>query len=129
MKRHLALAAALLLALAMGQTAPARAEDQAIERVKEAVDALGGAEALRALKGVAIKAEGKHWEPEQSLVPDGEPRLTDEFAYTVTWDLAQGMARTDWDRMIKYPAATHEVYSEIVTPAAGYVAAEIVAQK
>ena len=30
------------------------------------------------------------------------------------------MARTDWDRAIQFPAITHDVYSEIVTPQRGY---------
>jgi glyoxylase-like metal-dependent hydrolase (beta-lactamase superfamily II) len=120
MKRSLLLTA-LLLAAPQGAIAKSMSP---ADLVKAAVAAEGGADALRALKSITIKAEGKHWEPEQSLVAGGEARLADEFTYSVSWDLAGGKARTDWDRVMKYPAPSHEIYSEIVTPALGFVTDE-----
>ena len=43
--------------------------------VGRAVQAMGGADRLNAIKTVAVKANVKHWEPEQSDVPGGEPRF------------------------------------------------------
>src|SRR5881392_2465011 len=86
MKYTLSISAALLLA--MSQAQPSLAQ--------------GGADALRALKGLAIKGNAKFWEPGQSKVAGGEPKLLEEATFTITWDLAKGMARTEWDRDHKY---------------------------
>jgi glyoxylase-like metal-dependent hydrolase (beta-lactamase superfamily II) len=96
------------------QTSPAH------DLVNQALDAMGGADALRALRGLAIKGEVRHWEPEESYSPGGPPVFTDHSTFTVLWDLKAGTARTDWDRFIQFPAVTHDVYSEIVTPQRGY---------
>ncbi len=40
---------------------------------------------------------------------------------TITWDLANGMARTQWDRDMKYPAVEKIKYTDVVTPTLGYV--------
>jgi glyoxylase-like metal-dependent hydrolase (beta-lactamase superfamily II) len=96
------------------QTSPAR------DLVNQALDAMGGADALRALRGLAIKGEVRHWEPEESYSPGGPPVFTDHSTFAIRWDLKAGAARTDWDRFIQFPAVTHDVYSEIVTPRRGY---------
>jgi len=96
------------------QTSPAR------DLVNQALDAMGGADALRALRGLAIKGEVRHWEPEESYSPGGPPVFTDHSTFAILWDLKAGTARTDWDRFIQFPAVTHDVYSEIVTPRRGY---------
>lgn len=120
MKRIPILAAVLLAGVALPQTGSAETKTSG-DLVKQAVAAEGGAKALRGLKRVTITADVKHWEPEQSLVADGEPRFTDDAKMTVTWDLEKGIARTDWDRMMVYPAPSHEVYSEVVRTTLGYV--------
>src|SRR5262249_4788526 len=91
--------------------------------VKQAVTAQGGAE-LRALKSLAIKGDAKFWEPGQSPVAGGEPRFLGDAAFTVSWDLAQGRARTLWDRDQKYPEPVKLKYTETVLPALGYVTDE-----
>jgi glyoxylase-like metal-dependent hydrolase (beta-lactamase superfamily II) len=88
--------------------------------VNQAIEAMGGAGALRALHRLAIKGEVRHWEPEESYSPGGPPVFTDHSTFTMLWGLTTGMARTDWDRAIQFPAITHDVYSEIVTPRRGY---------
>jgi glyoxylase-like metal-dependent hydrolase (beta-lactamase superfamily II) len=90
----------------------------------QAVAAEGGADALRALKTITIKSEAKHWEPEQSLVADGEPRFLGDSTVTVTWDLANGMARSEWTRAMKYPSVRPLKYTEVMTPTLGSVADE-----
>ena len=86
--------------------------------------ALPNSRALRALKTITIKSEAKHWEPEQSLVADGEPRFLGDSTVTVTWDLANGTARSEWTRAMKYPAIRTLKYTEVVTPKLGSVADE-----
>ena len=78
-------------------------------------------DALRGLKGLAIKADAMHWEPGQSKAADGEPRMLGNTTLTITWDLANGMARTEWDRDMKYPAVEKIKYTDVITPTLGYV--------
>jgi glyoxylase-like metal-dependent hydrolase (beta-lactamase superfamily II) len=109
----------LILAAAVPKLASAQVSSP-VDLVKQAVEAQGGVEALRALKRVAIKGEVRHWEPEESFVAGGPPVFTDRSTFSVVWDLENGMARADWDRAIQFPAVTHDIYSEIVTPTRGY---------
>ena len=118
MKYTLSISAALLLA--MSQAQPSLAQNGAANLVKQAIAAEGGADALRALKGLAIKGEAKFWEPGQSKVVGGEPKLLEEATFTITWDLATGMARTEWDRDHKYPDPVLKInYIETVLPTLG----------
>src|SRR5438034_5483392 len=119
MKYVLSIAALLL---AMSQQ-PASAQESG-NLVKQAVAAEGGAE-LRALKGLAIKGDAKFWEPGQSFVAAAEPRFLGDATFAITWDLANGRARTAWDRDQKYPEpAVKNKYTETVLPALGYVTDE-----
>ena len=72
MKYALSISAALLLA--MSQLQPAQAQSPR-DLVNQAIAAEGGADALRGLKGLSIKADAIHWEPGQSKAAGGEPRL------------------------------------------------------
>ncbi len=114
-----ALVIALLLGPALVRPAGAQVL-QPLDLVKHAVEAMGGVDALRSLKRIAIKGEVRHWEPEESYVAGGPPVFTDRSTFAVAWDLEKGMARTDWDRAIQFPAVTNDIYSEIVTPGLGY---------
>src|SRR6266852_3345100 len=103
MKYVLSIAALVLaIVLAMSHQQPALAQGNGDNLIKEAVAAQGGAE-LRGLKGLAIKGDAKFWEPGQSLAAGGEPRFLGDATFAITWDLAKGIARTDWDRDQKYP--------------------------
>jgi glyoxylase-like metal-dependent hydrolase (beta-lactamase superfamily II) len=117
--RTRAIAIVLILGAAMPNPASAQAASPS-DLVKHAVEAQGGVEALRALKRIAVKGEVRHWEPEESYVAGGPPVFTDRSTFSIVWDLEKGMARTDWDRAIQFPAATHDIYSETVTPTRGY---------
>src|SRR6266699_624782 len=120
MKYVLSIAALLL---AMSQQQPASAQGTG-DLVKQAVAAEGGAE-LRALKGLAVKGDAKFWEPGQSFVAGAEPRFLGDATFAITWDLANGRARTAWDRDQKYPEPAVKIkYTETVLPALGYVTDE-----
>ncbi|MEA2937127.1 MAG: hypothetical protein QOC56_631 [Alphaproteobacteria bacterium] len=125
MKYALSISAALLLALSQLQPASAQPTQQPMpvhNLVSEAVKAQGGADALRALKGVAIKGEAKFYEPGQSKVAGGEPKHVEDVTFTVTRDLAKGTARTEWDRDHKYPDPALRIkYSETAAPTGGFV--------
>ncbi|HEY6258399.1 MAG TPA: MBL fold metallo-hydrolase [Xanthobacteraceae bacterium] len=119
--KHVLSIAALLLATTSVQ--PALAQSSPGDLVKQAVAAEGGADALRALKGLAVKGDAKFWEPGQSFAAGGEPRFLGDATFTIAWDLAKGVARTDWDRDQKYPDPPIKLkYTETLTPAFGVVA-------
>jgi hypothetical protein len=112
------------LLLAMVQQQPAEAQGSSDSLVKQAVAAEGGADALRGVKGLAIKGDAKFWEPGQSFAPDGDPRPLGDATFTMTWDLASGSARTSWVRDQKYPDPIILKYTETLMPTIGYVTDE-----
>jgi hypothetical protein len=117
--RHAALLSFALLAGASA-LAPAQAQ-QGIDLVRAGVAAQGGAEALRALKTVAIRAHSQAWEPGQSYRPGGEPRFLGDSTITITADAGQGAVRLTWDRAMKYPATEAVKYTEILVRNVGAV--------
>jgi glyoxylase-like metal-dependent hydrolase (beta-lactamase superfamily II) len=116
--RYVVSIAVLLLAVSQPPTTFAQG---ASDLVKQAVTAEGGAE-LRALKSLAVRGDATFWEPGQSFVAGGAPRLLGEATFAINWDLANGRARTAWDHDSKYPEPPTRVkYTETVLPTLGYV--------
>jgi glyoxylase-like metal-dependent hydrolase (beta-lactamase superfamily II) len=110
----------LLLATSLVQ--PVFSQGGAGDLVKQAVAAEGGAEALRGLTGFVIKGDAKFWEPGQSAAAGGEPRFLGDANFTITWDVAKGMARTAWDRDQQYPPPAVKLkYTETLLPGTGFV--------
>jgi glyoxylase-like metal-dependent hydrolase (beta-lactamase superfamily II) len=107
------------LLLAMSQMQPAMAQKNGNSLVSQAITAEGGADALRGLKGLNIKADAHFYGPEQSETAGGPARDYGTANISITWDLAKGMAATAFDRDQKYPAPEKLKYTEIVTPTAG----------
>jgi glyoxylase-like metal-dependent hydrolase (beta-lactamase superfamily II) len=119
MKYSLLFSAALLTASSLVQPAAAQSP---IDRVKQGVEALGGENALRAIKTIVQKGEAKHWEPGQSYSVNGESRFLGDSTLTVSVDFASPIrVRYDWDRDMKYPAVEKIKYSEIRYPTYGAV--------
>jgi glyoxylase-like metal-dependent hydrolase (beta-lactamase superfamily II) len=115
--------ATLLLATTAAPSAFAQSNPG--DLIKQAIAAEGGADALRGLKSLAVKGDAKFWEPGQSLAAGGEPRFLGDAKFAITWDVAKGTARTDWDRDQKYPEPPIKLkYSEILFPAFGVVTDE-----
>jgi glyoxylase-like metal-dependent hydrolase (beta-lactamase superfamily II) len=112
------------LLLAMSQQQVVLAQGSGDNLVKQAVAAQGGADALRGLKGLAIKGDAKFWEPGQSYAAGGDPRFLGDATFAITWDLAKGQARTAWDRDQKYPDPIRLKYTETLLPTLGYVTDE-----
>lgn len=90
-------------------------------RVKAALDAMGGAQALAAIRGIAMKGRAQYWEPEQSYRAGGEMRPLGEADFTWLRDFASGAARMDLERRYVYPFPGREAYSELIAGGAGYV--------
>lgn len=106
-------------------TGPSAVSEPALPRefdaLGRALNAMGGTNAIRALRSASIKGMVKHWEPEQSHTPGGEARFAAESSFDLTLDLVNQRARTDWVKKFAYPAPRTFSYTEVVTPAAGYV--------
>src|SRR5262249_30791145 len=121
MKYALMISAALLMAVGQGQR-PALAQSGPLDMVKQGVEAQGGADALRVIKTLTIKAHAKHWEPGQSNSVNGESRFLGDSTVTISVDFADpARVRWDWDRDMKYPAVEKIKYSEIRYPTYGAV--------
>lgn len=120
MKHMMGLTAALLASAAPVHFANAAP----IDLVKAAVAAEGGADALKALAGIVVKGDAKHWEPGQSLKAGGEPRFLGDTMFTLTWNVAKNEAKLDVNRAMVYPPPAAQVkYSEVETPSGGFVTA------
>jgi glyoxylase-like metal-dependent hydrolase (beta-lactamase superfamily II) len=118
MRRVLSLVVAASLVVA-GAAATAYGQHDVVNR---AVEALGGANTLTAVRTFAVKGTVRQWEPEQSIVPGGEMRAANESTFEAVTDLVGRAARIDWVRNYVYPATRTYTFTEIVTPDAGYVA-------
>jgi glyoxylase-like metal-dependent hydrolase (beta-lactamase superfamily II) len=90
--------------------------------VSRAVEAVGGADKLAAVKTLSVKGTVRQWEPEQSTVAGGEMRYTCASTFEAVVDVGSRAARIDWVRKFEYPAPRTFTFSEIVTPEVGYVA-------
>ena len=122
MKHLISISAALLATTAL--VGVASAQQAPIDLVKAAVAAEGGADAIKALKGLSMKGTAKHWEPGQSLKAYGEPRFLGDTTFTITADLAKRAVRSEIDRAMVYPPPASTVkYTEVITPTMGFVTA------
>ncbi len=111
-----------VLLLATTKVQPTFAQGNAADLVKQAIAAEGGAAALRGLTGLAVKGDARFWEPGQSFAAGGEPRFLGDATFAITWDLAKGMARTEWERDQKYPPPPVQLkYTETLLPSLGFV--------
>jgi hypothetical protein len=85
MKRDYLLASIVVACVSISQSAGAQTVP--LDLIKQAVQAEGGAEALRNLKRMAIAADVQHWEPEQSYLTGGDARLLANSKLTIDWIL------------------------------------------
>lgn len=65
--------------------------------VDQAAKAMGGMNALRALKNEVIESEGKQFDSASTPQPLGPTRQISTFRYTLTRDLTQPRLRLEWD--------------------------------
>jgi glyoxylase-like metal-dependent hydrolase (beta-lactamase superfamily II) len=76
--------------------------------------AMGGREALLALKSQRMVSHGENFEPEQTVRPGAEPRKVSTFACTLVRDLTTGRLRYEWQRETLYPLSVTWRYIEII---------------
>jgi glyoxylase-like metal-dependent hydrolase (beta-lactamase superfamily II) len=121
MKYALLFSAALLVSLSEAQPASAQAP---LDLVKQSVEAMGGADALRAIKSQIVKGVASHWEPGQSYSVTGEPLSIGDSTFTQSNEFANqtgAITRLDWDRQMRDAGLGRVKYSEIRTPTWGVV--------
>jgi glyoxylase-like metal-dependent hydrolase (beta-lactamase superfamily II) len=92
-----------------------------IDVVNRAVSALGGKAALAQVRTLTLKAQARHWEPEQSVIAGGEMRLAGDSTFVLSRDFKRHAARTDWERKLVYPGPREYKFTEIVAGNIGYV--------
>ncbi|HLJ00902.1 MAG TPA: MBL fold metallo-hydrolase [Bradyrhizobium sp.] len=119
-------AAAALLAgflVIFANAAPARAADTSA-LVARAIEKLGGTKRLSEIATLSVSAKHRHWDPQETLEPDMGNRLGGESRFTLSMDVANGRARTDWVRHRIAPMARTFIYSEVLAGDTGYVLGE-----
>src|SRR5215471_15192775 len=112
---------ALLLLLLLGVSMCMTTSSYAQDLINGALTALGGADALTQVKTLVVKGTARYWEPEQSIVADGEMRHAADATFELTGDFTSHMVRVDWVKNFVYPSQRTFQFSELVTPEAGYV--------
>ena len=95
-KRLRIFAFVLALAFALGPTVRSHAQSaQAL--VADAVNAMGGMNALRALKSQIVESEGKQFDSSSTPQPRGATRQISTFRYTLSRQLGAPRVRLEWD--------------------------------
>ncbi len=102
-------------------TAWSQSEKNPLDTVNRALEAMGGVDAVSRIKSIRIKGENRAWEPEQSVVPDGEMRLLGDSSFVLLRDLGSDKARINWDRKLVYPNPREYIFTEIISGGVGYV--------
>jgi hypothetical protein len=113
----------VLIALSAFAIGPAAAQAPR-QLVNDAVQALGGEQALERLNTITLRGQNTRYEVESSFEPGpkAELRPGSEAKFLVSRDLASGTARTDWERrIVRVPKPFIQKYSEITNGGIGYV--------
>ena len=92
-----------------------------VDLVRQAVEAEGGAAALKTLQRLTVTADASFWEPDESRIPFGPASEGGNGKLVISWDVARGMAKSEWQRDAHYPNQANAKYAEVVTPQTGYV--------
>lgn len=118
--RQIARVASLLLAISCAEGRSRSTADN-FPQLDRALAAMGGEDKVRGIDTMIVKGTARHWEPHQSVKPDGEMRLAGDSTFIQTRGFSQMAARTEWDRKLVYPSPREYRFVEVVTPPAGYV--------
>jgi hypothetical protein len=109
------------MVLAAGQMGQA-AEPAAV--IGTAIEKLGGRQKLEAISTLSIIARDRHWDPQETLVPDVGTRLGGTARFTLTQDIAGRRARYDWVRFRIAPMVRTFIYTAVFAGDVGYVLGE-----
>jgi glyoxylase-like metal-dependent hydrolase (beta-lactamase superfamily II) len=123
MRLGVRVAAGIMLAAGLSACQSAWAAEPAAV-VATAIEKLGGRDKLAAISTLAIFARHKHWDPQETLLPDVDTRLGGTARFTLTEDIAGNRARYDWVRFRVAPMVRTFIYSEVFAGGTGYVLGE-----
>ncbi len=123
MRLGVCVAAGIMLAAGLFACQSAWAAEPAAV-VATAIEKLGGRDKLAAISTLAIFARHKHWDPQETLLPDVDTRLGGTARFTLTEDIAGNRARYDWVRFRVAPMVRTFIYSEVFAGGTGYVLGE-----
>jgi Metallo-beta-lactamase superfamily len=123
MRLGVCVAAGIVLAASPFVCQSARAAEPAAV-VATAIEKLGGRDKLAAISTLAIFARHKHWDPQETLVPDVDNKLGGTGRFTLTRDIAGNRARYDWVRLRVAPMVRTFIYTEVFAGEVGYVLGE-----
>jgi glyoxylase-like metal-dependent hydrolase (beta-lactamase superfamily II) len=98
MRRWLTTGSLILAWLFIG--VPTTGAQAARALLDQAADAMGGMNALRALKNEVVESEGKQFDSSSTPRPLGPTCQLSAFRYTLTRDLTQSRLRLEWDGRI-----------------------------
>lgn len=104
----------LLLALCVETIAVHAQSREATAILEETAQAMGGLQALRALKNQVLESLGQQFEPEQALRPGGQPRHVADFRYTLTREITKPRVRLEWSGTTLYPREGPVRYLEVI---------------
>jgi glyoxylase-like metal-dependent hydrolase (beta-lactamase superfamily II) len=93
--RKLVKLSVVVLALLLSDSNARAQSAQAL--IEQAAKAMGGMNALRALKNELIESEGKQYDSSSTSQPLGPARQVSTFRYTLTRDLSQPRVRLEWE--------------------------------
>ena len=114
MPQRIPLIVILLSIFLTGQSCVQTGSREARDLLEEAAVAMGGMDAVRALRSQVIVSEGKQYEPEQALRPGGHTRTVAEFRYRLLRDLTGPRVRLEWSGQRLYPRQGPVNYLEII---------------
>jgi|GEM_PF-724188 len=82
--------------------------------VEESAAAMGGWDAMNAIKSQEIITAGGDWEPLQALSPGSEPRIVNRFSQGVLADYENGRMRVAFDAQRVYPFQQRVRFDEVI---------------
>ena len=88
--------------------------------LQQAFDAIGGEEALLALRGFSYESSGDRFETAQGLRPAGDPIKASSFTLALRWDLDNDRLSLDWQRQIFDPLRGELSYRDVLDGEVGY---------
>jgi glyoxylase-like metal-dependent hydrolase (beta-lactamase superfamily II) len=88
--------------------------------LSNAVEALGGLQAIQNVNTQIIMAEGNRFEPGQKFESIGQPLPISNFTYDLAHDLGSNELQMDWHRGVIYPYPIQLDYSIVISNNTGY---------
>jgi glyoxylase-like metal-dependent hydrolase (beta-lactamase superfamily II) len=110
----------LVILYSIAATFPAQAQSSdARALLQEAAKAMGGMQALRALKNQVVESEGKQFDHTSTKRPGAPSQQVAVFRSTLTRDLTRPRLRLEWDARTSYPRDDTVRWVEVIDGSVG----------